>query len=143
MLVARRITVRTAVEYWIAQLLGGIVGAALLLLVAKQIPGLRTHGAFGTNGYGYRSAVGINIFGAFVVEVIMTFLLVFVFLAVTHRIAVVGFDGLPIGMALVVIHLIGVPLTGTGVNPVRSLAPALFAGSRRAARRCGCSWWRR
>ncbi|WP_413966388.1 MIP family channel protein [Actinacidiphila polyblastidii] len=129
MLVARRITVRTAVEYWIAQVLGGIAGAALLLLVAKQVPGLRTHGAFGTNGYGYRSAVGVNIFGAFVVEVIMTFLLVFVYLAVTHRIAVVGFDGLPIGMALVVIHLIGVPLTGTGVNPARSLAPAIFAGS--------------
>lgn len=129
MLVARRITVRTAVEYWIAQILGAIAGAALLLLVAEQVPGLRTHGAFGTNGYGYRSAVGINIFGAFVAELIMTFLLVFVVLAVTRRIAVVGFDGLPIGMALVVVHLIGIPLTGTGVNPARSLAPALFAGS--------------
>ncbi|CAG7656725.1 Aquaporin Z [Actinacidiphila bryophytorum] len=129
MLFARRITLRTAVEYWIAQFLGAIVGAALLLLVAKQVPGLQTHGAFGTNGYGYRSAVGINIFGAFVAEVILTFLLVFVVLAVTHRIAVVGFDGLPIGMALAVVHLIGIPLTGTGVNPARSLAPALFAGS--------------
>lgn len=129
MLVARRITLRTAVEYWIAQILGGIVGAALLLLVAKQVPGLRTHGAFGTNGYGYRSAVGISIFGAFVAEVILTFLLVYVVLSVTHRIAVVGFDGLPIGMALVVIHLIGIPLTGTGVNPARSLGPAIFAGS--------------
>ncbi|WUV76649.1 MIP family channel protein [Streptomyces sp. NBC_01477] len=129
MLVARRITVRTAVEYWIAQVLGAIAGAALLLLVAKQVPGLRTHGAFGTNGYGYRSAVGVNIFGAFVAELILTFLLVYVVLAVTHRIAVVGFDGLPIGMALVVVHLVGIPLTGTGVNPARSLAPALFAGS--------------
>jgi aquaporin Z len=129
MLVARRITVRTAVEYWIAQFAGAIVGAALLLLVAEQVPGLHRHGAFGTNGYGYRSAVGINIFGAFVAEMILTFLLVFVVLSVTHRIAVVGFDGLPIGMVLVVIHLIGIPLTGTGVNPARSLGPALFAGS--------------
>ncbi|MFI0720154.1 MIP family channel protein [Streptomyces sp. NPDC021224] len=129
MLVAKRISLRTAVEYWVAQFLGAIVGAALLLLVAKQVPGLQTHGAFGTNGYGYRSAVGINIFGAFVAELILTFLLVFVVLAVTHRIAVVGFDGLPIGMALAVIHLVGIPLTGTSVNPARSLGPALFAGS--------------
>jgi aquaporin Z len=129
MLVARRISVRTAVEYWIAQIVGGIAGAALLLLVAKQVPGLKTHGAFGTNGYGYRSAVGINIAGAFIAEVVLTFLLVFVVLAVTHRIAVVGFDGLPIGLALAVIHLVGIPLTGTSVNPARSLGPALFAGS--------------
>ena len=129
MLVAGRIDVRRAVEYWVAQILGAIAGAALLLLVAKQVPGLKTHGAFGTNGYGYRSAVGINIFGAFVAELILTFLLVYVFLAVTHRIAVVGFDGLPIGLVLVVIHLIGIPLTGTSVNPARSLGPAIFAGS--------------
>ncbi len=129
MLVARRIDLRTAVEYWIAQVLGAIVGAALLLLVAEQVPGLRTHGAFGTNGYGYRSAVGISVFGSFVAEVILTFLLVFVYLAVTHKVAVVGFDGLPIGLALAVVHLIGIPLTGTGVNPARSLGPALFAGS--------------
>lgn len=129
MLVARRINVRTAVEYWIAQILGGIAGAALLLLVAKQVPGLKTHGAFGTNGYGYRSAVGINTFGAFVAEVVLTFLLVFVVLAVTHKVAVVGFDGLPIGLVLAVIHLVGIPLTGTSVNPARSIGPALFAGS--------------
>ncbi|MBY8882532.1 MIP family channel protein [Actinacidiphila acidipaludis] len=129
MLVAGRIDLRRAVEYWVAQMLGGIAGAALLLLVAKQVPGLKVHGAFGTNGYGYRSAVGINIFGAFVAELILTFLLVFVWLAVTHRLAVVGFDGLPIGLALAVIHLVGIPLTGTGVNPARSFGPAVFAGS--------------
>lgn len=129
MLVAGRITVRAAVQYWIAQILGAIAGAVLLLLVAEQVPGLHRHGAFGTNGYGYRSAVGINIFGAFVTEVILTFLLVYVWLAVTHKIAVVGFGGLPIGLALAVIHLIGVPVTGASVNPARSLGPALFAGS--------------
>ncbi|WNI14761.1 aquaporin [Actinacidiphila sp. ITFR-21] len=129
MLLARRIDVRAAVTYWVAQIAGGIVGAALLLLVAKQVPGLRTHGAFGTNGYGTRSAIGVSIFGAFVAEVILTFLLVFVYLAVARRVAVVGFGSLPVGIALVVVELIGIPLTGASVNPVRSLAPAVFAGS--------------
>ncbi|ARZ71001.1 MIP family channel protein [Streptomyces sp. HU2014] len=128
LLVEGRITLRTAIEYWVAQLLGGIVGAAVLFLLAKQVPGLKTHGAFGSNGYGDRSLVHINTGGAFLAEVVLTFLLVFVVLAVTHKVAVVGFDGLPIGLALGVIHLVGVPLTGTSVNPARSLGPALFAG---------------
>ncbi|MFF7338416.1 MIP family channel protein [Streptomyces sp. NPDC008163] len=128
MLTARRIDVRTAVTYWIAQFLGGIAGAALLFLLAKQVPGLKTSGHFGSNGYGDRSDVHINIGGAFLAEVVLTFLLVFVVLAVTHKVAVVGFDGLPIGISLAVIHLVGIPLTGTSVNPARSLGPALFAG---------------
>ncbi|WP_438488871.1 MIP family channel protein [Streptomyces sp. S186] len=128
MLVARRITLRTAVEYWIAQILGGIVGAALLFLVAKQVPGLQTHAAFGTNGWGDRSAVHINLGGAFVAEIVMTFLFVFVVLSVTHKVAVVGFAGLAIGLALATVHLIGIPLDGTSVNPARSLGPAIFAG---------------
>ncbi|WP_055563910.1 MIP family channel protein [Streptomyces atriruber] len=128
MLVARRIDGRTAVTYWAAQFLGGIAGAALLFLLAKQVPGLKTSEAFGSNGYDDRSEVGINLGGAFLAEVVLTFLLVFVVLGVTHRVAVTGFDGLPIGIALAVIHLVGIPLTGTSVNPARSLGPALFAG---------------
>ncbi|GAA4666572.1 MIP family channel protein [Streptomyces buecherae] len=129
MLVAGRISPRTAIEYWIAQLLGGIAGAAILFLLAKQVPGLKTSGAFGSNGYGDRSAVHINTGGAFLAEVMLTFLLVFVVLAVTHKVAVVGFDGLPIGLALAVVHLVGIPLTGTSVNPARSFGPAIFAGT--------------
>ncbi|MCB5912412.1 MIP family channel protein [Streptomyces pinistramenti] len=128
MLLARRIDVRTAVEYWISQVLGGIVGAALLFLVAKQIPGLQTHESFGTNGWGDRSAVHLNTGGAFVTELVLTFLFVFVVLGVTHKVAVIGFDGLPIGLALATVHLVGIPLTGTSVNPARSIGPALFAG---------------
>ncbi|KIZ17653.1 aquaporin [Streptomyces natalensis] len=128
MLLARRIGVRTAAEYWIAQLLGAIVGSALLFLVAKQVPGLGTHDAFGTNGWGDRSAVHLNLGGAFVAEIVMTFLFVFVVLSVTHRVAVLGFGGLAIGLALGTVHLIGVPLDGTSVNPARSIGPALFAG---------------
>lgn len=128
MLVARRIGLRVAVGRWAAQFLGAVAGAALLFLLAKQVPGLRTSGTFGSNGYGDRSAVHINVGGAFLVEVMLTFLLVFVVLAVTHKVAVLGFDGLPIGLSLVAIHLVGIPLTGTSVNPARSFGPALFAG---------------
>ncbi|MFE9858271.1 MIP family channel protein [Streptomyces sp. NPDC005780] len=128
MLTARRIDVRTAVTYWTVQLLGGIAGAAVLFLLAEQVPGLKTSGKFGSNGYGDRSDVHLNLGGAFLAEVMLTFLLVFVVLAVTHKVAVIGFDGLPIGISLAVIHLVGIPLTGTSVNPARSLGPALFAG---------------
>ncbi|MFD9210770.1 aquaporin [Streptomyces sioyaensis] len=128
MLLVRRITLRTAAEYWIAQVVGGIVGAALLFLVAKQVPGLQTHASFGTNGWGDRSAVHLNLGGAFVAEMVMTFLLVYVWLAVTHKVAVIGFGGLGIGLALATVHLIGIPLDGTSVNPARSIGPALFAG---------------
>lgn len=128
MYLAGRLDIQTAVRYWIAQVVGGIVGALLLFLVTKQVPGIDTDEAFGTNGFGNRSAVQINTFGAFVTEIILTFLFVYVVLAVTHKLAVVGFDGLPIGLALAVVHLVGIPLTGTSVNPARSIAPALFAG---------------
>ncbi|MET8679720.1 MIP family channel protein [Streptomyces sp. NPDC004647] len=128
-LLVRRITPRKALEYVIAQLVGAVAGAALLFMVAKQVPGLETTGAFGTNGYGYRSAVGINIFGAFVTEIVLTFLVVYVYLTVTRNLVLVGLAGLPIGLALAVTNLVGIPLTGTSVNPARSFGPALFAGA--------------
>ncbi|GAA2592652.1 MIP family channel protein [Streptomyces axinellae] len=128
MLLAGRIDLEMAVKYWIGQIVGGIAGAALLFLVAKQVPGLRTSETFGSNGFGDRSAVHINTGGAFVAELILTFLFVYVVLAVTHKVAVIGFDGLPIGIALATAHLVGIPLTGTSVNPARSIGPALFAG---------------
>ncbi|MCZ1010815.1 MIP family channel protein [Streptomyces lydicus] len=128
MLLARRLTLRTAAEYWIAQVVGAIVGSALLFLVARQVPGLQTHGSFGTNGWGDRSAVHLNLGGAFVAEMVMTFLLVYVWLSVTHKVAVIGFNGMAIGLALATVHLIGIPLDGTSVNPARSIGPALFAG---------------
>lgn len=127
-LLAKRIDVRTAVSYWVAQFLGGIAGAALVFWLAKNVPGLRTHGKMGSNGWGTRSEVHIDMGGAFLAEVLLTFLLVFVVLSATHKLALTGFAGLPIGFSLAVIHLIGIPLTGTSVNPARSLGPAIFAG---------------
>ncbi|MFI7274935.1 MIP/aquaporin family protein [Streptomyces sp. NPDC049879] len=127
MLLAGRMETRTAVGYWIAQFVGAAIGAALLFLVAKQVPGLSTHGAFGSNGFDDRSAVGLSLGGAFVIEALLTFLLVFVYLSVTPGVTVRGFGGIPLGLTLAVVNLVGIPLTGAGVNPARSLMPALFA----------------
>jgi aquaporin Z len=128
MFLAGRMSLRNAGLYWAAQFLGAVAGAALLFLVAHQVPGLETSEAFGSNGYDDRSAVGVSLGGAFVAETMLTLLLVFVWLSVTDTLAVKGFDGLPIGLTLAAVHLVGIPLTGTSVNPARSFGPALFAG---------------
>jgi aquaporin Z len=128
MLAAKRLDVHTAIRYWVAQIAGAIAGAALLFLVAKQVPGLRTSESFGTTGFGDRSAVRINTGGAFLAELMLTMLLVYVYLCMTNKVTVAGFGGLPIGITLAVVNLIGIPLTGASVNPARSFGPAIFAG---------------
>jgi aquaporin Z len=127
--VSKRIGVREALGYWIAQCVGGIVGALALWAVlsgssqySRKITGL------GTDGWGSHSIIGLNGGGAFAAEVILTFLFVLVVLSATSHVASAGFAGLAIGMALTVVHLIGIPLTGTSVNPARSLGPALIVG---------------
>jgi len=126
---AKGITIREAGIYWAAQIVGGIVGGALLRLVTSGFGNVTDQtGALGTNAFGEASTSEITVGGAFLVEVILTFLLVFVVLLVTGKAAAPGFAGLAIGLVLTVIHLVGIPLTGTSVNPARSLGPALFAG---------------
>ncbi|MBL1067361.1 aquaporin [Streptomyces sp. 7-21] len=128
MLLAGRMSPRTAVGYWIAQVVGAVLGALLLFIVARQVPGLETSEAMGSNGFGDRSAVGVSGGGAFVAEVLLTFLLVYVWLAVTDRVTLAGYAGLAVGLAYGAAYLVAVPLTGASLNPARSLGPALFAG---------------
>ncbi|MFF4323455.1 aquaporin [Streptomyces sp. NPDC001568] len=128
MLLARRIGPRTAAAYAVAQLAGGVVGAAVLYALAHTVPGVVTHGAFGSNGWGVRSEVGISGAGAFLTETVLTLLLVLVVLGVTRRTAAPGVGGAAAGLTLAAVVFVGFPLTGTGVNPARSLGPALFAG---------------
>ena len=112
--------------YWAAQIVGGIAGGALLKLMTSTFGKVTDQtGALGTNDWGK----SINGPGAFLLEIVMTFLLVLVVLLVTGRAAAPGFAGLAIGLVLTVIHLVGIPLDGTSVNPARSLGPAIFAGS--------------
>jgi len=128
-LVSRRMSVAEAVGYWVAQIVGGIVGAWLLYLVFSAVPGYSaaTTG-LGTDGYGAQSIIGLGAGGAFLAETILTFSFVLVVLTVTTKAASTSLSGLAIGLALATVHLAGVPLTGTSVNPARSIGPALFAG---------------
>jgi aquaporin Z len=130
LLVARRIGVSEAVRYWVAQVVGAIVAAALLLLVAKARQGGYDAGVegFGANGYGDHSPDGYDLGGALIAEIVLTGFLVFTVLAATDRIASVAFAGIPIGLVLTLIHLVGIPITNTSVNPARSIGPALFVG---------------
>ncbi|MEZ5115682.1 MAG: aquaporin [Candidatus Nanopelagicales bacterium] len=125
MLLGRRMPANEAVGYWIAQFLGGIAGGALLKLFVSSFGVTDQSGGLGTNSYDNGA---INMAGAFVLEVVLTAAFVAVILLVTERVAAPGFAGIAIGLALTTVHLVGIPLDGTSVNPARSLGPALFAG---------------
>jgi len=126
---AGRMKAGEAVGYVIAQVAGAVAGAVVLWQIFSDIPGYsRKAQGLGTDGYGASSIVRLNQTGAFVTEVVLTFIFVMVILFATHKAAIQGAAGLAIGMALVVVHLIGIPLTGTSVNPARSFGPALIVG---------------
>jgi aquaporin Z len=125
MLVSKRMNATEAVGYWIAQFLGGIAGGAMLALFVSSFGVTDYTGALGTNSYDNGN---INMAGAFVLEALLTAAFVLVILLVTERVAAPGFAGIAIGLTLTLVHLVGIPLTGTSVNPARSLGPALFAG---------------
>jgi aquaporin Z len=127
-LVGRRITLADAIAYWVAQFVGAIAGAAALYGTFHLASDYKKSTGLGTNGYGASSMIGANAGGAFIVEVILTFLFVFVILVVTRRSSNAAVVGLVIGLTLSLVHIIGIPVDGTSVNPARSLGPALFVG---------------
>jgi aquaporin Z len=114
--------------YVIAQVLGAIVGAGILYLIASGHAGFDVHAGFASNGYGDHSPGGYALTSALVCEVVMTFAFLFVILGSTHGRAPHGFAPIAIGLCLTLIHLISIPVTNTSVNPARSTGPALFAG---------------
>jgi aquaporin Z len=128
-LASGRMKVQEGIAYMVAQVLGGIAGAYLLYWMFttsayyhKSVEGL------GTDGYGTKSLLHVSAGGAFLIEVVLTAVFVMVVLFATHKAAIQGAAGVAIGFALVMVHLIGIPLTGTSVNPARSLGPALVVG---------------
>jgi len=114
--------------YVVAQVLGGVVGAAVLYIIASGSPQFSLAGGFASNGYAEHSPAAYSLAAALTTEVVMTFMFLMVILGATHKRAPVGFAGMAIGLALTLIHLISIPVTRTSVNPARSTATALFAG---------------
>ena len=111
-----------------AQVLGGVVGAGVLYLIASGRADFSLAGGFASNGYGAHSPGEYSLAAGLVCEVVMTFMFLIVILGTTHKRAPVGFAGLAIGLALTLIHLISIPVTNTSVNPARSTATAVFVG---------------
>jgi aquaporin Z len=116
------------VPYIVAQVIGAIVAAVFLYIIASGKPGFEA-GGFAANGYGDHSPGHYGLFSCFVAEVVLTMMFLFVIMGSTHSRAPVGFAPIAIGLCLTLIHLISIPITNTSVNPARSTGPALFAGA--------------
>jgi hypothetical protein len=115
------------VPYVLAQVLGAILAAAVLYVIASGHQGFELSAGFASNGYGEHSPGGYSVLACLVCEVVMTFMFLIVILGATDERAPRGFAPIPIGLALTLIHLISIPVTNTSVNPARSTGPALFA----------------
>jgi aquaporin Z len=122
-----RFPARDLVPYIIAQVVGAIVAAGVLYVIASGKAGFDP-GRFAANGFAEHSPGGYSLTAALITEIVMTFMFLIVILGSTHRRAPVGFAGLAIGLALTLIHLISIPVTATSVNPARSTGPAVFVG---------------
>jgi len=116
------------VPYWIAQLVGAIAACAVLYVIASGKAGFELSAGFAANGYAEHSPGGYSLVAALVAEIVLTSFFLIVILGATDRRAPPGFAPLAIGLALTLIHLIGIPITNTSVNPARSTGPALFVG---------------
>ena len=129
MLIDKRLSLKDFIGYVVSQTIGAIIGIALLAFIIQSadLGGFAATG-LGQNGFGDASAVGLNLIGALAVEVILTFVFVFTILGVTDNEKTGAVAGIVIGLTLVFVHIMGIPLTGTSVNPARSLAPALILG---------------
>lgn len=122
MFINGKLNAKDFVGYLCSQFLGGIAGAGILCVMFGTNLGL------GTNGFGTASALQINMGQAFLVEVVLTFVFVIAIIGVTSKIENAGVAGIVIGLTLTLVHILGIPFTGTSVNPARSFGPALIDG---------------
>lgn len=127
LMVGGRFSSRELLPYIVAQVLGGLAGAAVLYVIASGQAGFETAG-FASNGYGEHSPGGYNLTSALVTEVVMTFMFLIIILGATDERAPAGLAPIAIGLGLTLIHLISIPITNTSVNPARSTGVALFEG---------------
>jgi aquaporin Z len=124
---AGRCASKHVIPYIVAQVIAAIIAAAVLWVIASGKPEW-VAGGFAANGYGNLSPGKYGLGSCFVDEVVMTFFFLFIIIGTTSKGAAAGFAGIPIGLALTLIHLVSIPVTNTSVNPARSTGPALFAG---------------
>ena len=127
-----RLETKDLLVYIVFQLIGAIIGIALLVMIINSAPSLGGYAAtgLGQNGFGSASSVGLDVVGAILVEIILTFVFVFTVLGVTKKAENATVAGIVMGLTLAFVYLLGIPLTGASVNPARSLAPALFLGGQ-------------
>ena len=125
-----RMELKDLVMYIIFQCIGAIIGTAILAVLINSAPSLGGYMAtgLGQNGFGAASSVGLNLYGAIITEIILTFVFVFTVLGVTRSEKTSAVAGIVIGLTLAFVHIMGIPLTGTSVNPARSIGPALLQG---------------
>lgn len=121
-----RFNAKEALPYIVAQIIGGILGAGVLYLIATGNGS--DIGSFATNGYGAQSPGGYSMTAALITEFVMTFMFLIVILGSTYPKSPAGFAGLAIGLCLTLIHLVSIPVTNTSVNPARSISQAIFVG---------------
>jgi aquaporin Z len=114
--------------YVVAQVLGAVAGAFVLLMIASGQPGYEVASGLGANGFGAHSPGGYSLGSGFLAEVVMTLMFLLIILGVTDRRAPAGFAPIAIGLGLTLIHLVTIPVTGTSVNPARSTGPAFMVG---------------
>src|ERR1022692_2914753 len=126
--VARRFPAKELPAYIVAQVVGGVAGAGVLLIIASGKAGFSLSGGFASNGYGAHSPGGYSLSACLTAEVVLTFMFLAIILGPTDRRAPQGFAPIAIGLGLTLTHLIGFPVTNLSVNPARSTGPAIFVG---------------
>ena len=126
--VGKRFPASELLPYIIAQVLGALVGAGVLYVIASGTSGFSLSGGFAANGYGEHSPGNYSMVAALVAEVVLTFMFLIIILGSTDKRAPQGFAPIAIGLGLTLIHLIGIPVTNLSVNPARSTGPAIFVG---------------
>ena len=126
--VAKRFPASELLPYIVAQVAGAILASSVLFVIASGKAGFDLSAGFASNGYDAHSPGGYSLLACLVAELVLTFMFLVIILGATDRRAPLGFAPIPIGLGLTLIHLIGIPITNTSVNPARSTGPALFVG---------------
>ncbi|HEY4199321.1 MAG TPA: aquaporin Z [Devosiaceae bacterium] len=124
--IAGRFAWKEVIPYWVAQVIGGLIGAAVLYVIASGVTGFAP-GGFASNGFAENSPGGYSMLAALVAEIVLTAAFLVIILGSTSPKAPAGFAPIAIGLGLTLIHLISIPVTNTSVNPARSTAVAFFA----------------